>query len=131
MPIVRWLLTAPAALAGFYIGILVFALIREMNERACPDAYLVSGVCHAPWSWQVERFAFGSGAFVSGSLVVLLSALAAPSHRRVVALSFYALGLVCAVCFWIPGMNIEKIAAAIGGAIAVWRIDAVISRAAA
>ena len=129
--VVRWLLTAPAAVAGFYTGILIFFLLRAMKESWCPDAYLVSGMCHAPWSWQVEQCAFGFGAFVSGSLFVLLPALAAPSHRKAVALSFYALGLTCAVFFWIPGKNFEKISAAVGGAVAVWRIYAVTRKGAA
>ena len=120
--ILRWLLTAPVALAGFYIGLLVFGLIYEINERWCPEAYLVSGMCHAPWSWHAGQFAVVLGAFVSGALVVLLPALTAPSHRKAVALLFYALGLACALFVWMSGMHAAKIAAAVGGAISVWRI---------
>ncbi len=124
----RWLLTVPCAITGFYLGLAVWGAIRYLNEHLCPHAYRVSGMCHAPWSWYVQQSALGLGAFVCGAMVVLMPTLIAPSHRRRVAIVFYLIGLTVAVFFWIPGMLLARLAAALGGAIALWRIQAALTK---
>jgi hypothetical protein len=128
MPIVRWLLTVPSALVGFYAGALVAILILESGKSLCPEADMVSGMCVAPWIWYVDQGAFGFGSLLCGAFVVLLPTLMAPAHRRIVALAFYGLGLASAALLWVPAMWTMNLAAAVGGAIAVWRIHVVLAR---
>jgi hypothetical protein len=128
MPIIRWLLMVPSAFGGFYTGVLAAMLIYELGDSLCPAADVVSGMCVAPWFWYLEQCAFGFGSLLCGAFVVLLPTLVAPAHRRIVAPAFYALGLACAAMLWVPAMWMMTLAAAVGGAIAVWRIHVVLAR---
>ncbi len=124
----RWLLTVPGAIAGFYMGLALWGVIYHLNERLCPEAYRVSGMCHAPWSWHVQQAAFGIGACVCGIMVVLLPTLIAPAYRKRVAAVFYLLGLTSAVFFPVQGMLLERFAAALGGGITLWRIHVALTK---
>jgi hypothetical protein len=120
----RWILAVPAAVAGWYLGVIAALGIRQLGERLCPVEYIVSGTCHAPWSSFATDFALVAGSLVCGSLVVLLPALIAPAHRGRVALIAYAAGLAAAAYWLLHGFWLPVAAAALAGGATLWRIQA-------
>jgi hypothetical protein len=94
--ILRWLMVMPSAIAGWYCGILAGLVIAEIAERTCPDEYIVSGSCLAPWSQSVFIAATVVGAAIAGAMIVLLSAAMAPAWKFRVALIAFALGFAVA-----------------------------------
>lgn len=122
MHIVRWLLTVPAAIAGWYIGVIAALLAHMTSEWLCPAEYVVSGMCFAPWSSFASNVYLALGSLVCGSLVVLLPTLVAPSHRGRVALLAYASGLACSAYWVAQGIWGPVAWAALAGAITLWRI---------
>lgn len=127
MRTLRWLLTVPAAIAGFYIGVIVALLAHLVSERLCPPEYVVSGTCFAPWSSFVSDAYLALGSLVCGALVVLLPTLIAPSHRSRVALLAYASGLACSVYWLAHSLWVPVVWAALAGAITLWRIQIVLT----
>ena len=126
MRIIRWMLTVPAAVIGWYIGVIAALGLRQLNERLCPFEYIVSGSCHAPWSSFVKDVALAVGSLTCGALVVLLPALIAPSCRVRVAQLAYAGGLVCSAYWLFHGFWIPVAWAALAGAAALWRMHKVL-----
>lgn len=127
MQLIRWFLAIPGAVAGWYIGVIVALGIRQLGERLCPVEYIVSGLCHAPWSSFVTDFALVVGSLMCGSLVVLLPALIAPSHHHRVAQLAYAAGLAFAAYWLLHGFWLPVAAAALAGGVTLWRIQAVLT----
>lgn len=126
---VRWLLTVPIAVIGWYIGVVAALLIHWVNERLCPAEYVVSGMCDAPWSSFVSDFALALGASICGSLTVLLPTLIAPSSRGRVALLAFASGLACSAYWAFHGVWVPVAWAALAGAVTLWRIQTVVGHA--
>ena len=124
MNLVRWLLAVPAAVAGWYIGVIAALGIRQLGERLCPVEYIVSGLCHAPRSSFATEFALVTGSLICGCLVVLLPALIAPAHRHRVAQLAYAGGLAAAAYWLLHGFWLPVAAAALAGGATLWRIQA-------
>ncbi len=122
--VVRWVLVVPAALVGWYAGLIVALLIYKTNVALCPARYLVSGMCTAPWSSAMEELAVIVGGAVVGALVVLLPALMAPYHRKKIALIAYALGFTCSiyVLMLVPSIWRAVLAAALASGLMLWRI---------
>ena len=128
MRILRWLLTVPAAIIGWYIGIVVALLAHMISERLCPSEYVVSGTCNAPWSSFVSDAYLALGSLVCGSLAVLIPTLIAPSHQIKVALFAYVAGLACSVYWVMDGLWVPAAWAALAGAATLWRIQMVLTR---
>jgi hypothetical protein len=122
--LVRWIFAIPAAIVGWYIGVIVALGIRQLGEHLCPVEYIVSGLCHAPWSSFVTDFALVLGSLICGSLVVLLPALIAPSFRGRVAQLAYAAGLACSAYWLLQGFWLPVASAALAGGLTLWRIQA-------
>ena len=125
MQILRWVLVPLAAMAGWYCGILAGLLIAEIGERTCPNEYIVSGSCFAPWTQGVVLAAMAVGAGVAGSMIVLLSAAMAPAWKSRVALVAFALG--CAIATYMATLTqgwVAYAAAVFGGLAAVWIVRA-------
>lgn len=120
--ILRWLLMVPAAIIGWYIGIIIALLVHMVSERLCPTEHIVSGTCHAPWSSLVSSVSLALGSMVCGTLAVLLPTLTAPSHRTKVALCAYVAGLACSVYWLAHSLWVPVAWAALAGAITLWRI---------
>ena len=128
MHTLRMALTVPAAIAGWYIGVIVALLVHQVDQKLCPSEYIVSGTCGAPWSSFVSGMALASGSLVCGAFTVLLPTLVAPSHRARVALLAYGLGLTGSV-YWLLHDHWVPVAwAAIAGAIALWRVQINLAR---
>lgn len=124
LSVVRWILVVPAALVGWYAGLIVAMLLYKANEALCPTHYLVSGMCTSPWSSAMEELAVIVGGAVVGALVVLLPALMAPYHRKRIALIAYALGFTCSiyVLMLVPSIWRAVLTAALAGGLMLWRI---------
>jgi hypothetical protein len=120
----RWILAVPAAVAGWYLGVIAALGMHQLGERLCPVEYIVSGLCHAPWSSFVTDFALVTGSLVCGCLTVLLPALIAPAHRHRVAQLAYAGGLAAAAYWLLHGFWLPVAAAALAGGATLWRIQA-------
>jgi hypothetical protein len=121
MNILRWLLTAPAAIGGWYIGVIVALLAHMASESLCPPEHVVSGTCSAPWSPVVSDACLAVGSLICGSLSVLLPALIAPSHGYRVAALAFAVGLACSAYWLLHGLWVPVAWAALGGAVTFWR----------
>lgn len=128
MRTVRWLLTIPGAIIGWYIGVIVALLAHAIGEWLCPWQYVVSGMCFAPWSSFLEKAYLSIGSLICGSLTVLFPALIAPSHRNEVALMVYLAGLTCSGYWLLQGVWVPVLWAAFAGAMTVWRIHVVLTR---
>lgn len=120
----RWLLLVPSAFIGWYVGLIIALVIDRAHKAICPTHYLVSGMCHAPWSPLVQDSAIIIGSILAGALVVLLPAVLAPNHRKRVAWIAYGLGLLYSVYFLVlmPSIWHAVLSAAIGGGVVLWRV---------
>ncbi len=126
MPIFRLLLTVPAAIAGWYIGVIVALLLHRAGQWLCPSGHVVSGTCLAPWPSFVSDASLALGSLVCGALTVLLPTLVTPFHRLRVALLAYVSGLTCSVYWLLHGHWMPVILAALAGGLTLWRIKAVL-----
>ncbi|MCB1906100.1 MAG: DUF2784 domain-containing protein [Rhodocyclaceae bacterium] len=119
----RWLLTVPAAFAGWYAGIVAGMSMLSLAERLCPPEVMVSGLCTAPWFGPVQRGIFCAAAALAATLVVLLPTLVAPGWRMRVAWIAFALGLLAASAFAAAtGAYAELASAALAGALSAHAI---------
>jgi hypothetical protein len=65
-------------------------------EHLCPPELLISGTCSVPWWSYVERSVSSFGTALAAVLVVLVSTIVAPSHRRRVAWVSFSVGAIVA-----------------------------------
>ena len=100
MKVLRWALTAPAAVAAWYAIFFIGILAHPAIERAiCPAGEMISGACI---NENVQRILDGVIAvFVALSAVAVVSAAVAtaPSHKAVVAWVVFCAGGLLAVFF--------------------------------
>jgi hypothetical protein len=92
--LLRWILTALALGGAYFATFAIAALLFTLVRFACPPELLISGACVAPWANQAEFVALIAATGAGAALFVGLPAAIAPSHKRVVAVSAYLLGLV-------------------------------------
>ena len=82
----------------------------------CPDEEIVSGSCVAWWALYAERGAFIFCAGLAAFLVVVSTAVVAPSHREIVARVSFGLGFIVAAFMSLPMAAVpELIAATVAG----------------
>lgn len=122
MTILRWLLLIPAAVLGWYVGVLVAITVYEVGDGFCPAAQVVSGMCHASWFGVFSDVALVLGSSVCGALVVLFPTLMAPYGRIRVAWMAYVCGLLGSAYFLLEGLWLPVLVAASAGAVMVWVI---------
>lgn len=127
MRTLRWILTVPAALVGFYLGVFAAMVIYKVNEWLCPSEYLVSGMCNAPWSSFVSDLALAVGSLMCGSLVVLFPTLIAPALRKKVAFVAYASGIVASLYWLFHGLWVPVAWAILSGGLTLWRIGGILT----
>jgi len=119
----RWIGTVPVLYLGWQIGILFGYFVVMIGEVTCPAEHVVSNHCFAPWTDLVFRCATVIGSMVAASLVVWLPAVVAPSHKHLVAVSAFVLGVTVAISLalaleaWLPFWS-----AVATGAVAVWLV---------
>jgi hypothetical protein len=114
--VLRWLLVVPAALAGWWIALLIGMLMLAIGDSQCAAEDRLSNACIAAWYPPFERAVYVSCAALAAALVVLLPALAAPAHRRRVAWCAFAWGGGTAAWLGISaGAHLELLAALASG----------------
>jgi hypothetical protein len=90
--VVRWLLTLPSAVVGFYLSFQGALALVGLLENFC-----IGGSC-TDWKMSLIGVAIYLGITVAAVVVVLLPTLIAPANKHHAALVFYALGALAA--FW-------------------------------
>lgn len=119
----RWALVPLAALAAWAVSLVIGLILHDISGRWCPEAYVVSGACFAPWTPIANAVVLVISAAFAAALVVLATSYTAPSQRLRVAVVVYILGAVWAVVMAIAGAAYLALpAAGIAGAWAVWRV---------
>lgn len=93
----RWALVVPAALAGWFVSLLVGLVLLHLVDRLCPEDQRVSGACIAPWHATVTDGIVLVCAALAAALIVLLPALVAPREKRTVAHLAFGGGLLFAL----------------------------------
>lgn len=119
MRTLRWILTVPAGMVGWYAGVIVALMVHSLVDRLCPQEHVVSGACFAPWSSFANEACLALGAVICGALVVALPAWVAPAHRFQVAATAYGLGLLSSLVWVWHGFWGPPAWAALGGAVAL------------
>lgn len=112
----RWLAVILSAVLAWWIAFIVGLFMMSAAERLCPPELLISGTCNVPWWSYVVQGISSFGAALAAVLVVLVSSVVAPSHRRRVAWLTYSVGTVVAVIMGYMFI-VELSAALLAGAI--------------
>lgn len=117
---IRWLAVVPVAFVAWYAVFLFgMALIIGIGSL-CPSEDIISGSCVAWWASYAERAAFIFCSGLAAFLVVVSSALVAPSHRRIVAWVSFGLGFIVAAFMSLPLSAFgELFAATVAGLVGV------------
>ena len=124
----RWLLAAPAAIFGWYLGLFAVSGGYMLIESLCPSEHVVSGMCFASWVPLVGNILLAFGSVVAGVMTVLLATLVAPGYKGRVALTAYMTGLVGSIYWAKHGYWLPVVCAAIGGGICLWLIYIVLTK---
>jgi hypothetical protein len=97
--VIRWLLVVPSAIVAWYFALLVGMLVFGVVVAPCQDSDAPRPqFCDAAWFplELVERGVLFFGVGLAAALVVVVSALVAPSRRTAVAYTALAVGTVVA-----------------------------------
>lgn len=97
LTIVRWILVIPSAFIGWYTALFVGMVLYSVVDSVCANDQMISGMCMAPWSSIVKDGIIIFGASLSAILVLLFSAVVAPSKRKLVAKFIYVGGCAFAL----------------------------------
>ena len=95
--VLRWLLVIAAPILGWYIALVAGLLLLDFTESWCPPEEMISGMCTAAWFPLASNAVFCFSTALAAVLVVAGAVLAAPSRRRQVAWTAFALGSVVAL----------------------------------
>ena len=113
LKVARWLLILPATVASWYATFVLGYLLYMGLDALCPSSEMVSGLCLAPW----HRIAFEAlVCFCAGfaaSLILISSALLAPSHKRGMSIATFAMGSIVAVIMGISSHAYGAMAGAV------------------
>ena len=96
MPLLRWLLMLPAAISAWYLALAAGIALHGSLLRFCPPDQVVSGWCAAPWHRYASQAVVCMGAGLAATMVLLICAWLAPTHKRQVAITTYLIGAVVA-----------------------------------
>jgi hypothetical protein len=97
--VIRWLLVVPSAIVAWYFALLVGMFVFGVAVAPCWDSDAPRPqFCDAAWFplELVERGVFFFGVGLAAALVVVVSALVAPSRRTAVAYTALAVGTIAA-----------------------------------
>jgi hypothetical protein len=112
--IVRWLLILPAAIAAWYLALIIGLVLHSGLDALCPPDQVISGICEAPWYVYAEDALIAFGAALAAVLVMVACTLLAPSHRRQTAIAAFVLGAMAAIMMGASTEAYGAMAAAIG-----------------
>jgi hypothetical protein len=109
--VIRWILVIPSAIVAWYFAFLVGATLFVSLVGPCFDTDAPQPqFCEATWFEPMRRGLFFFGVGLSAILVVVASAIMAPSHRSAVAWIAAGAGTVMAS---VMGFRAEAIAEAV------------------
>jgi hypothetical protein len=95
--VVRWILVVPSAVVAWYFAFLVGAVLFAYLVAPCMDSDAPQPqFCEAAWFEALKRGVMFFGVGLSAILVVVVSAVVAPSHRTAVAWTALGVGTVVA-----------------------------------
>jgi hypothetical protein len=94
--LLRFALIVPAAIIGWYMGLMLGIAIYELGEITCPPEYVVSGACSAPWIPVIKNLAMAIGSGMAATLIVLFAYALAPIHKKNTALIALIVGAIVA-----------------------------------
>jgi hypothetical protein len=123
---IRWVAVVPAAVAGWWIVVVVAIALHGLVFSFCAPEDVVSGACVAPWFLRFESALLNCSVALSAILVVLVPTVIAPAHRRLVAWGSYVSGAIVALS--IGGLPIQMIVALVAGFIAAFLASSVYAR---
>jgi hypothetical protein len=90
----RWLAVLPAAIAGWYLALIIALLLHSGVESLCPADQIDSGMCVAPWFPYASHAISAFGAGLAAVLIITFAVLAAPAHRVLVSRATLVGGLI-------------------------------------
>lgn len=122
MHILRWILTAPAAILGWYLGLVAAMIGHRFSEGLCPHEHIVSGMCFASWVPIADAVLLAVGATVAGVMTVLLPTLVAPAYKGRVALSAYLSGAIGSIYWMKHGIWMPAVCADVSGLLCLWLV---------
>ncbi len=123
MHVTQWALVPVAVLAAWAAALVIGVILHDTVTRLCPESYMVSGACFAPWTPVADGVVLIVSAAIAAALVVLAASYTAPFHRPRVAAVVYGLGAAWAVFMAIAGAAYVALpAAGIAGAWAMWLV---------
>jgi hypothetical protein len=119
----RWLLILPAAIAAWYLALVVgIALLASLAWLCAPDK-MVFERCTAPWYGAAADVLVCFGAGLAAVLILLVSTWLAPTQKPRVAVWTFTLGCLVAAFMGIgTGMYAALIAAIAIGALGLWAV---------
>jgi hypothetical protein len=94
---IRWILLLPAAVAAWYVALLLGIALHIGLDAICPPDQMVSGSCVAPWHWAASQVVVCIGAALAAVLIVVTCTFVAPSHKRIVAVITFTGGTLVAI----------------------------------
>ena len=119
----RWLLTVPMAVAGWFIAFAVVIQCLELIDYFCPADFQVLGACQHPGAQLAQDFLITAGAMASAVLVLVFATVTAPSYKPQVTAATFMLGLaVASWAFLETGALGAFIGACVAGAVTFWRL---------
>ena len=125
-PWLRWIAVVPAAVAGWWLVVVVAITLHGLVFSFCAPEDVVSGACVAPWFSQFESALLYFAVALSATLVVLVPTIMAPAHRRLIAWVAYLVGAIVALS--IGGLSMELAIAVASGFIAAVLASSVYAR---
>ena len=118
---IRWLAVLPAAVAGWFLALIIGLIVHSGMESLCPRDQMDSGMCVAPWFPYASNAVSAFGAGLAAVLVITLAVLAAPAHRIVVTRTAFVAGLLVAIyMLWQTSAIVEFVAAVSCGLLTVY-----------
>ena len=118
---IRWLAVLPAAVAGWFLALIIGLIVHSGIESLCPRNQMDSGMCVAPWFPYASDAVSAFGAGLAAVLVISLAVLAAPTHRIVVTRTAFVGGLLVAIyMLWQTSAIVEFVAAVSCGLLTVY-----------
>jgi hypothetical protein len=111
--LIRWLLIVPASVAAWYLALVVGIMLLAAVSGLCPPDQLVSGACTAPWYQTASLAVLCFGAGLAATLILIVSTLLAPTHKRQAAVATYIIGAAVACMMGIAATEYAAMASAI------------------
>ena len=95
--IIRWILVIPAAVIAWYLALVISLFLLNLVEIYCPQEFTVSGACSASWTKAIFNVLVIFGAGLASILILVFSALMAPSKKILVSKVVFMGGVLFAI----------------------------------